>query len=126
MEEATADKPLVVTDCPEIVGFESVTNPFTIKISSIAVTGIDAGKSMTIESDTSTSELTLNYKYPLLMAFTSQSSTTNEGLDRLIAVIPDILFPVHLSIDLPSFLLAIVMDPCGYVVGGFRIVPIEN
>ena len=48
MEEATADKPLVVTDCPEIVGFESVTNPFTIKISSIAVTGIDAGKSMTI------------------------------------------------------------------------------
>ena len=48
VEEETADKPLVVTDWPEIMGLESVINPFTISIYYKFVTEIDAGKSITI------------------------------------------------------------------------------
>ena len=62
----------------------------------------------------------------MLTAFTSLSSDTKDGFERLLAVIPDILFPEHLDIALPSFLLAIEIDPCGYVVGGFMIVPTPN
>lgn len=42
-------------------------------------------------------------------------------------MIPVILAPEHLAIDLvPSFLAMILIEPCGSVVGGFEMEDTEN
>lgn len=72
-------------------------------------------------------ELILNDKKPDVNAFTELLLTTYELDRKLAAVIPDILLPEHLDIDLlPSFLAMISMLPCGQVDDGFMIGVIEN
>jgi len=66
--------------------------------------------------------LRLKAKYPTVYADTSLLSTVNEGFERDPEVIPVIFIAEQLSIEIPLFDEDMVIDPCGYVLGGFLVV----